>query len=208
MKTELILAVRADHEYDMTLPAALSENAVIAQREWLESNPAFRHIIPYIVVARTTGDEPEYFVYNRTKVSGETRLVGKTSIGLGGHIELEDIVPTINNTIDFKETVLRSTFRELEEEIKFHDDKGNNVNSIVIMMNPFSMKDRYDVIKLDTTPMESVHLGIIALLHTNEPFTINDPSLDSPRWLTKKQLREEPNLEVWSQFIVDSDRLS
>jgi predicted NUDIX family phosphoesterase len=61
------------------------------------------------------------FVYNRSKKEGETRLLGKTSIGVGGHPELCDLrVSPSGDFVNEMHTIIRSMTRELYEECGVH----------------------------------------------------------------------------------------
>lgn len=76
-----------------------------------EADPSFKQIIPYIVV-RQGG---MVMAYNRMKSSGETRLIGKASIGIGGHIGQQDELEAKRRSISVVEA---AAARELNEELK------------------------------------------------------------------------------------------
>ncbi|KDA02487.1 hypothetical protein [Hyphomonas oceanitis] len=84
----------------------------VGPRPILEGDSNFRQTIPYIVLRY--GDK--IVQYTRTASGGEGRLHGRTSIGLGGHIDLDDIV-SINSQIDLPNTLANAAARELEEEL-------------------------------------------------------------------------------------------
>jgi predicted NUDIX family phosphoesterase len=84
----------------------------IGPRDTLEESPDYRQIIPYIVLK--CGDR--FMRYTRTPAGGEARLHGRMSVGLGGHIDLSDVV-CINDRVDLGSTVQRAAEREVEEEL-------------------------------------------------------------------------------------------
>lgn len=84
----------------------------LGQRPTLEAMPAFRQIIPYIVL-RYQG---KFIRYTRTEAGGENRLHGRQSIGLGGHTDLADIVQH-NSIIDISATLNETAKREVDEEL-------------------------------------------------------------------------------------------
>ena len=60
-----------------------------------ETEPRFKQLIPYITIGHEwRAGEISQLRYNRTKTSGEDRLIGKASIGIGGHINPIDGINT------------------------------------------------------------------------------------------------------------------
>lgn len=84
----------------------------LGPRKQLEDMPGFRQIIPYIALS-VNG---KIIKYTRTPAGGEERLHGKVSIGLGGHIDLEDICFE-GGSIRLEETLEAAAAREILEEI-------------------------------------------------------------------------------------------
>jgi predicted NUDIX family phosphoesterase len=90
-------------KYALTIPKpeVLNQNVYITPsvRDILKAQPSLVdravcetdlstvQLIPYIALVDVSNDETKYFVYTRGKASGEGRLVGKCSIGIGGHME-------------------------------------------------------------------------------------------------------------------------
>lgn len=55
-------------------------------RDRMESDPAFKQVIPYLVLR----DGERYFLMQRTAAGGDARLHGRYSIGVGGHLNPGD----------------------------------------------------------------------------------------------------------------------
>jgi predicted NUDIX family phosphoesterase len=55
-------------------------------RSWMEHDPAFKQIIPYLVLR----DGPRYFLMQRSNTGADARLHGRYSIGVGGHLNPGD----------------------------------------------------------------------------------------------------------------------
>jgi predicted NUDIX family phosphoesterase len=55
-------------------------------RSLMEQDPAFKQIIPYLVLR----DGSRYFLMQRTSAGGDVRLHGRYSIGVGGHLNPGD----------------------------------------------------------------------------------------------------------------------
>src|SRR5881275_3169058 len=152
-----------------------------------ESNPAYKQIIPYALIAF----QGTILYYVRGKKAGEHRLIAKGSIGVGGHMNETD-----ESLFAMDEQAYRAGVeREVNEEIKIDttfDDR------IVALLND------------DTTEVGSVHLGIVHVFKLAEPkVQKREAMITNLSFLTKDDLlgRRE-NLETWSQLCVDSlDRL-
>src|SRR2546428_5860123 len=72
----------------------------------VEEDPSFKQIIPYLLV-RHRG---RLFLVQRSTEGGETRLHGKYSIGVGGHINRGDVEGA-------QDVIAAGLKRELEEEV-------------------------------------------------------------------------------------------
>ena len=76
------------------------------KRKEAETNPEFKQLIPYALLR--CGDK--VFAYRRGKLQGEKRLIGNYSLGIGGHISIDD--PTL-----FGSTYHDGLMREVNEEV-------------------------------------------------------------------------------------------
>lgn len=85
----------------------------LGPRQFLETYPAFRQLIPYVVIKK----DGEYLYYRRAIAGNEERLHGNISIGIGGHVDAADIWCNPEGTVKLLETLLVSALREIEEEI-------------------------------------------------------------------------------------------
>ena len=66
--------------------AAVERDGRYELRAAMEIDPAFKQIIPYLVLR----DGQRYFLMQRTAAGGDTRLHGRYSIGVGGHLNPGD----------------------------------------------------------------------------------------------------------------------
>jgi predicted NUDIX family phosphoesterase len=112
----------------------LLDKALMGRRGDLEEDPTHKQIISYM----TFSYEGKTFYYTRGNGSGEKRLLDRLSIGLGGHIETED-VDAPEETIEF------SLKREIEEEIG--TDKVINIKPRGLIYN-------------ENTYVDSLHIGV------------------------------------------------
>src|SRR5205814_9297367 len=121
-------------------------NNFFLQRAEAETNPAYKQIIPYALIAF----ENTVVYYVRGKKAGEQRLVAKGSIGIGGHMNEAD-----ESLFALDEQAYRAGVeREVNEEIKIDTTFDHR---IVALLND------------DTTEVGSVHLGIVHVFKLAKP---------------------------------------
>jgi predicted NUDIX family phosphoesterase len=152
-------------------------------RPEVESDPAYKQIIPYALIA--FGETVLHYV--RGKKAGEQRLVAKGSIGIGGHMNETD-----ESLFALDEHAYRAGVeREVNEEIKIDtafDDR------IVALLND------------DSTEVGRVHLGIVHIFKLKEPnVQKREAMITGLTFLTKEELMaRRESLETWSQICLDS----
>jgi predicted NUDIX family phosphoesterase len=157
----------------------------IGPRDALEEMPAYRQIIPY--VALRVGDR--YVKYARMPAGGEPRLHGRISIGLGGHVDLSDVVVRANS-VDLAATLGHSVEREVREELN-----GVSCDS----------KTWLGLLVDNESSVGRVHLGVVAVWTLNEaPTGSSEAAIGSIALATIDELRaEQKRLETWSALLVE-----
>ena len=93
----------------------LMKAALFKNRAEVEIDPTYKQIIPQIVVRNESGD---IFVVQRLKTQGESRLHGRHSIGIGGHIN-----PIDQEVEEGSDLITEGFMRELHEELIVNMDK-------------------------------------------------------------------------------------
>ncbi|MFN8008172.1 MAG: hypothetical protein U0V70_14340 [Terriglobia bacterium] len=151
-------------------------------RALAETDPTYKQVIPYVLVQK--GDT--WLHYVRGKSSGEKRLVAKSSIGIGGHINPSD-ESLFGSGLDFYENAVQ---RELHEELK---TDGTFRTRIVALLND------------DSTAVGQVHLGIVHLCTlASETISKGEIGLTELAFLTPQQLlKRREQMETWSQICLD-----
>lgn len=166
----------------------MNDNSFVwIERELCESDPLFKQIIPYVIIYDTTNDK--FLAYRRK--TGDKRLQGKYSIGIGGHINEDDCEDTLTSTI------ISGIVRELTEELGY--DKTSILNGI----KPWDYFRGF--IYDPSNDVGKVHVGFIFLLPAYldpEKFNFETDEhvfeLKSPA-----ELIEIENLETWSEIFLD-----
>lgn len=182
----------------------------IRQRSGLETNEAYRQILPYVVLRQTGNDgTPRYYAYRRTKQVGEQRLAGKCSIGVGGHIDAESVCFRSDSTIDLRATILHSAWRELSEELMILDALTGNQQTLLAFRSENLTFG--DIFITHDDGVQRVHLGVVLYLDVPAGITVDmaEPELDGFGWYTSRDLQMYfdgaggVTLEVWSQLLAD-----
>ncbi len=149
-----------------------------------ETDPSFKQIIPYCMITR--GDE--IFSYRRLDKSGEDRLVGKTSIGVGGHMN-----PI--QGLGFMELMEHNMLRELSEEVDIRLQLEDDLNFEIVGM-----------IHTDGDLVSSVHVAVVynVILPLSAEVKVRETDTLVGKWGTPESLCEDPdNLELWTKICSE-----
>lgn len=161
---EEMLDIIVNHHEFMDRPAA-------------EEDPSYKQIIPYVVLTQNG----QVFTTRRLNKGGESRLHGKLSIGIGGHINPVD-------ETDRRSVLMKGLERELDEEVYiqrrgqliprgFINDDGNGVGA--------------------------VHLGLCFSMEVEGEVSVKETEKLSGAWLSLQELKSEyDNMETWSQIAL------
>lgn len=165
------------------LAADFFETARDSDMRWVErsdaeTDPAYKQIIPYIVMRDSAA---RILCYPRH--GSEERLHGLYSCGIGGHIDESD------HKGGFAETVKAGMFRELAEEIRNFDPE--RVNLVY-----------KGIINETDTPVGAVHLGLVYLAVSKAAYR-PEPSEETAgmAWKTIGELKSL-NMERWSRLAL------
>ncbi|MGD0598150.1 MAG: hypothetical protein ABSA64_11605 [Sedimentisphaerales bacterium] len=152
-------------------------------RPQAEKDPSFKQLIPYVIMTCNG----KYLSYVRGKRAGETRLVAKRSIGIGGHINPTDDMPLFGN---FYDTYLAAVQREVAEEVSIETKYKDRV---VALLND------------DSNEVGQVHLGIVHLWALDEPkVNRKEQMITQMGFMSIPELRlVRDTMETWSQICFD-----
>jgi predicted NUDIX family phosphoesterase len=144
-----------------------------------ESDPSAPQVIPFVVFRH----QDRYFLTERLRRSSERRLRKLYSLGIGGHINPEDV----EGSADPIDAGLR---REWAEEVVYEGTVGYRL---------------IGAINDATTEVGRVHLGLIYLLEGDRgEIAIREvDKLAGELLLLDEMRRHYLNLESWSQLIFD-----
>lgn len=149
-----------------------------------ETDPGFKQLIPYVIMTC----EEKVLSYVRGSRAGETRLVGRRSIGIGGHINPPDELPLFDT--DFRQAYLAAVAREVGEEVTID---GGHSDRVAGLLND------------DSNEVGRVHLGIVHHWELKLPrVTKREQMMTQMAFLSIDELRaDRESLETWSQHCLD-----
>lgn len=142
-----------------------------------EEDPSFKQLIPYVVMKY----RDQVFHYRRGKGMGEKRLHGLRSVGIGGHINpIDDGAASL-----YREGMLREVAEEVVIDTTFNETLFGFIND-------------------DSTPVGSVHLGIVHVFELTEPrVQRREVDLMESGFTPISELQgKSSEFETWSQFVL------
>jgi len=154
-------------------------------RPQAEKDPSYKQLIPYVIMRH----QDKYLSYVRGKRAGETRLVAKRSIGIGGHINPIDA----DNSSLFAylfENYLAAVEREVAEEVTV---ETTHTDKIIALLND------------DSNEVGRVHLGIVHLWTLDEPkVNRREQMITQMGFMGIPELQEvRDTMETWSQICLN-----
>lgn len=170
---------------DRYLPAILDkQNQSFRPRSLVEDDPSFKQLIPYVILECSDENCTQLFQYTRGGGQGEKRLHAKKSIGIGGHISIEDATGATG--ADWYSTGMQ---RELDEEVKIECGGQQRIVGLI-----------YD----DSTEVGRVHLGIVHIMQLGscKVSSAEDDLLDSGFEKIDVIKAGMDRLETWSQLCI------
>jgi len=167
---------RTDLEHDFL--RRIREGGFFLERDRAERDPEFKQIIPYTVVLA----EEKVFAFRRLEAQAEIRLRRKSSIGIGGHIDLADAGA---------DPVGAGCRRELHEELAID---GSVEPEPVGVLND------------DRDEVGSVHFGLVHCLRTSsEAVRIRETDRMEGGFVGLDELhgrvRRGEDFESWSRLL-------
>jgi predicted NUDIX family phosphoesterase len=169
-------------DVDRYLGALLDkQNQSFMPRSLCETDPSYKQLIPYVILECTDAQETKLFQYTRGKGAGEKRLHALRSIGIGGHISIED------TTGDrWYETGMQ---RELDEEVKIESNGDQRIVGLI-----------YD----DTSEVGRVHLGVVHVMQLSCcKVQSAEEELEFSGFRTIDEIHSElDRYETWSQLCI------
>ena len=172
---------------------AIQRDGFFVERARAEVTPNWKQPIPYVVVAGPTG----VLCVKRTKRGGEARLHDKLSIGIGGHVEPQDLPRGLSSGDDRSriELVRRAALRELSEELELPESSPRDLVPVGLLND-------------DSNPVGAVHVGLVCVLWTQDVERVRVRERENlvgevlpPDELARRQ-QDGANFETWSALLI------
>lgn len=147
----------------------------------LDAETDFEHkqLIPYVILHH----QNKIFTYRRGKLLAEKRLMGNYSIGIGGHISVND--PTLFGT-----TYQEGLNREVNEEIQIETTYKEKIRGLI---------------NDDSNEVGKVHFGIIHIFSLHQPSVKpREKSINETGFWNLEELRRDiDKFENWSKICIN-----
>jgi predicted NUDIX family phosphoesterase len=150
----------------------------------MEADPSFKQLIPYVIFTTRNADGSLLvFQYTRGKGQGEARLHSKRSVGIGGHISIDD--RTCDDMVPYAEGMRR----ELDEEVAIDCPYAERCVGLI---------------NDDETPVGRVHLGVVHLVELQRPaIEAREAELVDCGFAPVEDLLSDlSRFETWSQYCL------
>jgi predicted NUDIX family phosphoesterase len=157
------------------------------ERARAECNPDWKQVIPYSIVEC----DGRVLLLRRLSKGGEARLHDKHSIGVGGHINPQDLDASPGHSSSRTDPIGAGTRREVEEEL--------------------TVRGKYDVQRIgilndDSNPVGAVHVGVVQVITVQGSVEIREKEQLEARLVTtdelKAMLAQGANFETWSSLLI------
>lgn len=185
----------------------VQDSLCIREREWLETNPKFRQLIPYTVITTELHGNKLFWPYQRMQTVGEQRLAGKVSVGFGGHIDLASVVYDKDSVLDLQQTLRHSCDREIEEEVRAI---GEYDPSTLASKHPslvtWAQPEFENLFILHHEDVHAVHAGIVMSLAVPSQMRLEcaEAELQMLMPMTAKELLGgDYELELWTRSYLE-----
>jgi predicted NUDIX family phosphoesterase len=161
------------------------DHAVYRSRGKMETDPSFKQLIPYVVFRHVdAAGEVSVFRYTRGGGQGEARLRQKHSVGVGGHISIDDAGGA-------------------PSRLAYHEGMRRELDEEVIVDTPY--RDRcVGMINDDQTDVGRVHLGIVHLADVERPHIRprEEEIIDARFQPVDEILDDLEGYETWSRICM------
>ncbi len=161
----------------------MAERGFFVERRHAELDASMKQLIPYCVVVRGT----DVFLTRRLAAGGESRLHGKRSIGIGGHVN------PVDGVAQGADMLVEGMRREIDEELHMG---GSWTSRAVGILND------------DSTDVGSVHFGLVHVVETAADVTVRETDTLDGRFVALAEVQrlcreERGSFETWSSLVID-----
>jgi predicted NUDIX family phosphoesterase len=160
-------------------------------RREVEQDPGFKQLIPYVIFRyRDPAGRVHVFQYTRGKGQGEGRLHSKKSVGIGGHISIDDS-GACQQDAHAAAVYQEGMRRELAEEVAIEA--------------PYAQRC-VGLINDDSTEVGQVHLGVVHVVDVERPAVrpLEPDIVEAGFRPIEDVLNDIAGFETWSQICLEA----
>jgi len=152
-------------------------------RNLIETDTNYVQLVSYVIIEHNH----RILCYQRGNDSSEQRLKNKLSIGLGGHISLNDARLT-NGILDVMKTIKAGAAREVREELEVH--------KVIASKKLVLLHSRLNVV-------DAVHCGFVEVwkIESSQVAT-KEKSLKTVGFQSLSELAAMKGFETWSKLLI------
>jgi predicted NUDIX family phosphoesterase len=166
--------------------AAVAHHGFFVERAYAERQPELKQVIPYSVIDCSG----RVLLFRRLATGGESRLHHKHSIGIGGHINPEDLGAS-GSSKPSRNPIDAGTRREVEEELAVRG---------TYLIRPLG------ILNDDSNPVGAVHVGVVQLITVQGSVEIREKDQLEGRLVEADELgnmlAQGANFETWSGLLI------
>ena len=176
------------------------DSMVLMPREQAEKVDNPKQLVAYVVLVRG----PHVFCCRRVPGSGEPDLAGKRSVGLGGHVNAEDVVGRVDVNDNIVSVVFSTATREIREEFVPVSDRlplgytlfqiwVSSLRLVALVYDPSNKPGRR-------------HVGVVFRADDGgQSEVVLRPGLEPLGWMTPAAVlaADGPPLETWSRIVLE-----
>lgn len=208
------LCVETEAFQEVGLMIVPEMNFFLEDRDICETDTTTLQLLPYMIIRdQNTG---KFFRYTRGQKGQESRLHGKTSLGVGGHV---DTAPPADCSI-WRHLAMEAV-RELQEEIGYSASYY-----FVDQLEDFLKQQNVNYMYLpeSSSQVDRVHLGLIYVVNIGVDADmlakLEEGVICDPQWFTKEELMmqagisdptvspSDSRMETWTRLAVGRNLLS
>lgn len=175
--------------YNKEFWGEVTENLKVFPRSKIEKDYSYKQIIVYVVIK----SQNNYLVYHRSPATGEKRLSNMYSLGIGGHVNSDDVSQLhLINERAINNFFLKAVMREINEEI--------TINSQII-----DEPKLLCFINDDSDDVGKVHFGVVWILEISEKKVDRrfERGIGKINFFELTDLIKKENLfENWSKLLI------
>jgi predicted NUDIX family phosphoesterase len=196
-------AVKSGASLDLqAFEATVESEGFFVERAYAERTPTLKQVIPYSLIEC----DGLVLLFRRLSTGGEVRLHGKHSIGIGGHINPEDLdvvaegpsaakqssaPQRTSGSVAARNPIDAGTHREIAEELAVSGE--------------YKVR-RVGLLNDDSNPVGAVHVGVVQVVRIRGSVEIRERDQLEGRLVPSEELNallaQGANFETWSKLLI------